>query len=95
MARLTWGDAKEIVEISLELEHTNQAIVGDLRTRTGMGLIDSIHRLFSLLAVADHPVAETRYESMRAHYSRLNSSPAWKAARLRLKTSMPAKEFIW
>lgn len=94
MGRLTWSDAKEIVEISLELGHTNQAIVNDIRNREGTDLISAIHQTFGLLAVADHPLAEERYESMRANFSRFNNAPSWLNARLKLRASMPTKETL-
>lgn len=92
MSTLTWGDAKEIVEISLELGRTNKEMVEDLRGREGTDLITAIYRVFSLLAVADHPLAEGRYQSMRVHFTRLNTSPPWMTARLRLRATMPLKD---
>lgn len=94
MAHLTWEEAKEIVEISLECGYPNQQIVRELRCRTGLGLIDAIQRLLGLLAIADHPLAEERYESLRTHITRLNHAEPWAHARMKLRTKLPIKELL-
>lgn len=92
MATLTWGECKELVEIALELDYTTQAIVNEIRRHTGRDLIESIHQVFGLLAVADHPKAEARYESMRSQFSKFRDSADWATARMKLKRHLPIRE---
>jgi len=94
MAQLTWKEAKELVEIALACDFTTQDIVKELRRHTNRDLIASLDMVFTLLAVADHPLAEARYESMREYFSRLRDRPSWPVARMKLQYLIPLSEVL-
>lgn len=94
MAHLCCEEAKELIEIALECDDSTQDIVKEIRRHTGQDLITTIQQVFGLLAVADHPKAEARYEAMRRNFSPLKNALPWSTARFKLQRGIPLKALL-
>lgn len=84
MKTLTWSEAKEIVDIAIELGYKDAEIIKEIRRTTEMGLKEAAFKMMDLLSVSEHPEAQARYENMRKTVGFLNHLESWDARRLQM-----------